>query len=308
MLQTILEWLERELIYLWYYCDILCRQLLPFYLIGTLLGSLISVFAKVKIQHLFAKTRLSHLGVLSFIPAALLGFASPICMYGTLPLAAACCEKGVRQDTLACFMTASVLLNPQLIAYSAALGPLPFALRLGSCFLMALVAGLLVRYCYKNREFFAFSGFYEQHNRDTHPNVLLRYIKNVGRNLKVTTPYFIAGIVIAALFTIHQPQDDFADLFGKDNGLGVLFAATLGVPLYMCGGGTIPILIAWLASGMSLGSATAFMLSGPATKITNLAALKAVLGVKHFVYYLIYVIVFALFTGLAVNTLFSLMH
>ena len=89
MLQTILEWLERELIYLWYYCDILCRQLLPFYLIGTLLGSLISVFAKVKIQHLFAKTRLSHLGVLSFIPAALLGFASPICMYGTLPLAAA---------------------------------------------------------------------------------------------------------------------------------------------------------------------------------------------------------------------------
>lgn len=50
------------------------------------------------------------------------------------------------------------------------------------------------------------------------------------------------------------------------------------------------------------------MLSGPATKITNLAALKAVLGVKHFVYYLIYVIVFALFTGLAVNTLFSLMH
>ena len=218
------------------------------------------------------------------------------------------CVYPAVKDTLACFMTASVLLNPQLIAYSAALGPLPFALRLGSCFLMALVAGLLVRYCYKNREFFAFSGFYEQHNRDTHPNVLLRYIKNVGRNLKVTAPYFIAGIVIAALFTIHQPQDDFADLFGKDNGLGVLFAATLGVPLYMCGGGTIPILIAWLASGMSLGSATAFMLSGPATKITNLAALKAVLGVKHFVYYLIYVIVFALFTGLAVNTLFSLMH
>ncbi|MBR4182718.1 MAG: permease, partial [Lachnospiraceae bacterium] len=86
---------------------------------------------------------------------------------------------------------------------------------------------------------------------------------------------------------------------------GVLMASTIGVPLYVCGGGTIPILKSWLAGGMSLGSATAFMITGPATKITNLGALKTVLGIKNFLIYWIYVIAFSCFAGLLVNLLMS---
>ena len=43
------------------------------------------------------------------------------------------------------------------------------------------------------------------------------------------------------------------------------------------------------------------MLTGPATKITNLGALKIVLGIRRFLLYWLYVILFALVTGLAVN-------
>lgn len=78
-------------------------------------------------------------------------------------------------------------------------------------------------------------------------------------------------------------------------------AASAGVPLYTCGGGTIPILQQWLYHGMSLGSAAAFMLTGPATKITNLGALKIVLGTRRFCFYLAYVLVFALVTGLLLD-------
>ena len=59
----------------------------------------------------------------------------------------------------------------------------------------------------------------------------------------------------------------------------LMMAATIGVPLYACGGGTIPLLQQWLWDGMSLGSAASFMITGPATKITTLGALKIVLGV-----------------------------
>ena len=90
-------------------------------------------------------------------------------------------------------------------------------------------------------------------------------------------------------------------LFGGNEALGVLMAATVGVPLYACGGGTIPLLQQWLWDGMSVGSTASFMLTGPSTKITNLGALKIVLGVRHFVLYLIYVMAFSLLTGLAVN-------
>lgn len=52
---------------------------------------------------------------------------------------------------------------------------------------------------------------------------------------------------------------------------------------------------------MSVGSAASFMLTGPSTKITNLGALKIVLGIKRFLLYLAYVMIFSLITGLIVN-------
>lgn len=90
--------------------------------------------------------------------------------------------------------------------------------------------------------------------------------------------------------------------FGGNEAFGVLMAATIGVPLYACGGGTIPLLQAWLMDGMSMGSAAAFMITGPSTKITNLGALKIVLGIKHFVCYLLFVMAFSFVTGIIINS------
>lgn len=110
------------------------------------------------------------------------------------------------------------------------------------------------------------------------------------------------GVLLSALFQRYVPAENFAELFGKSNeGFGVLMAATIGVPLYACGGGTIPLLQQWLVSGMSMGSAAAFMITGPATKITNLGALKIVLGVRRFIIYIVFVMLFSLMTGLLTN-------
>lgn len=78
-------------------------------------------------------------------------------------------------------------------------------------------------------------------------------------------------------------------------------AATIGVPLYACGGGTIPLLQTWLYEGMGMGSAAAFMLTGPATKITNLGAVKIVLGMKKFLLYLAFIMIYAYLSGFIVD-------
>lgn len=109
------------------------------------------------------------------------------------------------------------------------------------------------------------------------------------------------GIVLSALFQRYVPADVMTDLFGGNQAFGVLMAATIGVPLYACGGGTIPLLQGWLLDGMSMGSAAAFMITGPATKITNLGAVKIVLGVRRFALYIMYVILFSFLAGLLVN-------
>lgn len=298
-----MEVLRREFVYLWYYFTLQLQQIFPYWVVGMVLGSAISVFAKGKIHMLFGKLQTKKLGVLGLVPASLLGIASPLCMYGTIPLAASFSRMGMKDDLLASFMMSSILLNPQLIIYSAALGTQALVVRIVSCFLCGITAGLLVRIFYRNKEFFNFSSFDEPKDKDTDPNILLRFLKNLWRNVKATGIYFLIGIVLSALFQRYVPAEAMTALFGGNEAFGVLMAATIGVPLYACGGGTIPLLQQWLWDGMSMGSAAAFMLTGPSTKITNLGALKIVLGIRRFLLYLLFVMIFAFLTGIVVNLL-----
>ncbi|MBD5463465.1 MAG: permease [Lachnospiraceae bacterium] len=293
--------LRREFVYVWYYFSVQLQQIFQYWVLGMVLGSAISVFGKNKIHSAFSALGDKKLGVLGLIPASLFGIASPLCMYGTIPIAASFSQKGMKDDMLAAFMMSSILLNPQLLIYSAALGSTAMAIRFASCFLCGIGAGLCVRYFYRGKSYFDFKGFEASAGRDTDPNLLLRFLKNLGRNIKATGPWFLFGVLLSALFQRYVSAEAFGRLFGENKGFGVLMAATVGVPLYACGGGTIPLLQQWLVSGMSMGSASAFMITGPATKITNLGALKIVLGIRRFVLYLAFVMLFSLVTGLVVD-------
>ena len=296
-----LEVLHREAVYLWYYFSVQFEQIFAYWVMGMVIGSAVSVFLKNRIHDLFRSIASRKLGVFGTVAASALGIASPLCMYGTIPIAASFSKSGMSDDWLAAFMMSSILLNPQLIIYSAALGPTALTVRIVTCFLCGIVAGLLIRFIYKNKPFFDFSGFSEPENHDTDPNILLRFLKNLGRNVKATALYFLIGIVLSALFQRYVPAEAMTALFGGNEAFGVFMAATIGVPLYMCGGGTIPLLQQWLTDGMSMGSAASFMLTGPATKITNLGAQKIVLGIKRFCLYLLFVMVFSFVTGVIVN-------
>lgn len=295
------EILKREWVYLWYYFTVQFEQIFRYWVLGMVLGSAVSVFLKDHIHGTFRRLGEKRLGVFGIVTASALGIASPLCMYGTIPIAASFSKSGMKDDWLAAFMMSSILLNPQLIIYSAALGQTALVVRIISCFLCGIIAGLLVRIFYREKAFFNFNGFKEPKSRDTDPNILLRFVKNLGRNVKATGLYFLLGIALSAVFQRYVPQDMMTGLFGGNKAWGVLMAATIGVPLYACGGGTIPLLQAWLSDGMSMGSAAAFMITGPATKITNLGAIKIIFGMKRFVLYLAFVMLFSLITGVIVN-------
>jgi uncharacterized membrane protein YraQ (UPF0718 family) len=301
------EVLYREAVYLWHYFSIQFGQIVGYWALGIALGSVISVFGKVRIHQLLESLQKRKLGAFGVVPASIIGIASPLCMYGTIPIAASFSQKGVKDDWLASFMMSSVLLNPQLIIYSAALGGRALTVRIVTCFVCGIAAGLLVSLFYsgKERSFFNFSGFEESTSRDTDPNMLLRLLKNIWRNVKTTGPYFLIGVALSAAFQRYIPEDWMVTLFGNNKAFGLLMAAAVGVPLYACGGGTIPLLRWWLADGMTLGGAAAFMITGPATKITNLGALKIVLGVKNFLLYIVFTVAFAFLSGLLVDILFA---
>ena len=299
-----LDILYREFVYFWYYFALQFEQIFGYWALGIVIGSFVSVFLKNKIHGMMASMNGKRMGIIGIIPAALLGMLSPLCMYGTVPIVASFAKNNKREDWIAAFMMSSVLLNPQLFFYSFALGTQIAMLRLIVCFLGGVFAGILVRIFFKKKSFYQFNEFDMPTNRDTDPNHIMRLIKNIWRNVKITAPYFLLGIILTALYQRYIPSEWIINVFGSNHGFGTLIAAALGVPLYMCGGGTIPIIYTWLQEGMSKGSAVAFMIAGPATKITNLGALKIILGTKNFIIYIAYSVIFATLSGVIVDILF----
>lgn len=294
----------REFVYFWYYFTLQFEQIFVYWALGIIIGSFVSVFLKNKIHEMMTSLDGKKLGIVGVIPAAALGMISPLCMYGTIPIVASFSKNGKREDWIAAFMTSSVLLNPQLFFYSFALGAQMAILRLVVSFLGGIFAGILVRIFFKKKSFYQFNEFDMPKSHDTDPSPVLRLLKNIWRNVNITLPYFLLGIILTALYQRYVPNEWIINMFGANHGFGTLMAAALGVPLYMCGGGTIPIIYTWLEAGMSKGSAVAFMIAGPATKITNLGALKIVLGIKNFVIYIAFAILFATFSGIIVDIMF----
>lgn len=280
------------------------KQIFPYWITGILAGSLLSVFAMPRISKLLFKYQDDRYHFISALLFAVLGVASPICMYGTIPIIISLYHKGAPQYLLATFMVSSILLNPNLLILSFTLG-IPIAVyRLLCCILAGLLAGFLVKLFGGGKNLFNENAMKKSDGECTAKKK--SFLKDIHKNIIITTPYFLAGILLTALLDRYFPKDLIVTAFGQNRALGVLFAATLGVPVYVCGGGTIPLLKLWLSQGMSVGSATAFMLSGPATKITNLGAVKIILGARNFLFYLVFSMLFAVLMGYVADAIFPL--
>ncbi len=278
------------------------KLMFVFWILGILAGVLISVFFSAKIGDLALKMGDKGISVLIF--AAFIGAVSPICMYGTIPVMAVLSKKGLPHYILASFMVSSVLINPNLFVVSFALG-VPLALgRIFVSILAGITAGILVKCFFNGNGFFDFRAFNMKKKCSSNDSILIMFFKELNSTIVKITPYFITGIILTALFDRYFPKELISFLFSGNRGLGVLLAASLGVPVYFCGGGSIPLLNACLNSGMSYGSAIAFMITGPATKINNLSAIKVILGVKNFALYIIFIMAFSIVSGLICDYVF----
>ena len=73
---------------------------------------------------------------------------------------------------------------------------------------------------------------------------------------------------------------------GAQNRFSILWGATLGVPIYICGGATVPFILSLMEQGMDKGSALAFFIVGPATRVSPMVTLLALVRKKPFALYL----------------------
>lgn len=282
------------------------KMIFPYWISGVVAGSLVSVFVSGKAARAMSEIAGKRYGFAIALAAASLGALSPVCMYGTVPLIIAFGKKNIPQHLLASFMISSILINPNLFIFSFALG-IPLAIiRLLASIIAGIAAGAMVFLFFRKNGFFYFGAPDANSEINNKPHTLKSFAADINRGIVKTAPYFFAGILLTSLFEMYVPKEAFNTLFGTGTAASVIIAASLGVPMYVCGGGTIPLLKSWLDAGMSNGAAVAFMIAGAATKLTNLSAVKIILKTRNFLLYLLFVMMFSFLTGLAVDTLYAL--
>ena len=111
----------------------------------------------------------------------------------------------------------------------------------------------------------------------------------------------VLGSVVSEFLKDHI-HNVFRSMGEKKLGIiGIFAASVLGIASPLCMYGTIPIAASFSKGGIKDDWLAAFMITGPATKITNLGAVKIILGVKRFILYLGFVMVFSLITGFVIN-------
>ncbi len=124
---------------------------------------------------------------------------------------------------------------------------------------------------------------------------LLKAFFDVG--VRRILPLFALFAAIGYLINRFIPQEWISALFGQHNAFAVPLAAALGLPLYINGDSSVPLIQSLLASGVSPGAMLAFMITGPGSSAGVLAGLATILKRKALGLYVAYLLGGAILLG-----------
>ena len=115
--------------------------------------------------------------------------------------------------------------------------------------------------------------------------------------------YMLVGVAIGAAIYGYLPEDLLAKVAGPDNPFAVLIVTLIGMPLYIRVESAIPIGLALLGKGASMGSVIALIISGAGIAIPELTMFASIFKKKIIIAFVIIVFVMAVVSGLIFNML-----
>ena len=270
--------------------------LAPYVVVGVVLGELLRY---TPITRVLERVCRQHPAI-AILSASLFGIVSPLCTYGTVPVVLELLRAGVAVAPLATFLAASSLMNPQL--FFITLGGLNPDLALGrvvSVLGFGLILGGVLHFVPRRWSVQPVLAE-EPETPEQHKRVFSwrGFAANSWRTLEFVGFYVLLGIVLGTAVEVLVPGRWLLAVFGTRGWVQVLVAALLGLPMYACGGGTVPLVASLLSSGMARGAALSFLVAGPGTRIPPLLALATILRPRFIVAYVVALVLYSVAAGL----------
>lgn len=271
----------------------------PYLLFGFLMAGVLSVL----ISKDYVRRHLGGNSWIQSFKAALLGVPLPICSCGVIPLAASLRKHGASRGATASFLasTPQTGVDSLMITY-ALLGWIYALFRAVVAFLSGILCGMAVSAASPAEESDA-PECEAECCQPKHTHIIRRMLsygfialpRDIARAM-------ILGIVISGIISGLVPEHFFADRLG-DSVAAMFFMLLIGIPLYVCSSGSVPIALAFIKAGISPGAVLIFLITGPATNAATLTTLWEIIGRKQLIIFLITLSLCALSAGFIMNSL-----
>jgi len=292
---------------LWFFMGIFLKISLLLLLVIFLAGIARSYFSPEKTRKALEGKSLFAGNVL----AGLLGIVTPFCSCSAIPLFLAFVEAGIPLGVVFSFLIASPMINEVAVIMLFGL----FSWKVGLIYIsagltIAIISGWIIGKLKLERwlQDWVLKARFETNgteisslNFNDRIKIGIEAVKDVFSKIWL---YLIVGIAVGAMVHGYVPEDYLASLMDKSQWYSVPVSVLIGVPLYSCSAGAVPIASALIEKGIPLGTALAFMMSVIAISLPELIILKKVLKLPFILTFIAIITTGIISVGYLLNFIF----
>ena len=255
------------------------------FIISALMGIVNAYLPVERLRHFLVTRRLYGL---QYLLAALFGAITPFCSCSSIPLFIGFVKGGIPLGVTLAFLITSPLVNEVAVAmFLGTFGVKVTMIYLLSGILLGVIGGWVLQHFRLERYLSPWvQQIQAQSEQETEvwesekvsfAKRLPTIVKDAWGIVKGVLIYVIIGIGIGAAIHGYVPEGFFEQYLSGNNWYSVPLAVILAVPMYANAAGIVPVIQVFVAKGVSLGTALAFMMAVVGLSIPEATMLKKVM-------------------------------
>ncbi len=264
------------------------KILLLLFTISTLMGIVNAYFP---IDRLRAYLSTHKLYGLQYLLASFFGAITPFCSCSSIPLFIGFVKGGIPLGVTFAFLITSPLVNEVAVAmFLGTFGLKATLVYTMSGILLGMIGGFILGKMNLSRYLsdwvkqiqsnsIATTEIWEKEHISFGERIPT-IIKDAWAIVRGVLLYVIIGIAIGALMHGFVPKGFFEEYLSKDNPLAIPLAVIMAVPMYANAAGIVPVIQVFVAKGIPLGTAIAFMMAVVGLSFPEATLLKKVMTWK----------------------------
>lgn len=288
------------------------KILLLLFLISALMGIVNAYFPVERLRNYLSSHRLYGL---QYLLASLFGAITPFCSCSSIPLFIGFVKGGIPLGVTLSFLITSPLVNEVAVAmFLGSFGIKATLVYVISGILLGCVGGFVLGRMHlepylsdwvKQVQLQSEKQTVEwEQERTSFMQRLPIVIRDSWRIVRGVLLYIFIGIGIGAFMHGFVPEGFFEQYMSRDNWYAVPLSVMLAVPMYANAAGIVPVIEVFVAKGIPLGTAIAFMMAVVGLSLPEATLLKKVMAWRFIAVFFTTVTLFIILSGYLFNFLF----